>query len=371
LRCSTKHKAKQQAAKIINMKNRIIRLTESDVERLVKKIIKETEDGEEVPQGQDNPKDVEKFLELADQYLFNKYGAYAEKIDTTKEKAMIIAALAKKWGVESGDLSKVKSILNTESSLRRKNLINEININDTVKKLKAKGKVEPHEEEKLLDYISKKIDGNIKGNSIKGDGFMLNITNKGFNVNKKSDKKRMFNFDQIGDMVKYIKESKLDEVGGYDDKNIMAIHAGASMDSLANSFNELTITVEDLANAVANGDSKSELIEYLEKAFDINNFLIKDIETVINDFTEDDVIKSAKNMIVSIKRFNNKIDAITNFSDAMGNDEKFTERVKELLIELLPSLQEFGDQLQITGHEFKHRLAGHGRGSFGSGFSNN
>ena len=30
-------------------------------------------------------------------------------------------------------------------------LLNEININDTVKKLKAKGKVEPHEEEKLLD----------------------------------------------------------------------------------------------------------------------------------------------------------------------------------------------------------------------------
>jgi hypothetical protein len=170
---------------------------------------------------------------------------------------------------------------------------------------------------------------------------------------------------------KIIKEELLKEVGGYDDKNIMSIHASTSMNSLANSFNELTVTVGDLANAVANGDSKIDLIEYLEKAFDINNFLITDIQTVINDFTEDDLIESAKNMIKSIKRFNNKIHAITNFSDAMGNDENFTEMVKQLLIELVPPLQEFGDQLQITGHEFKHRLSGHGKSSFGSGFSNN
>jgi hypothetical protein len=69
--------------------------------------------------------------------------------------------------------------------------------------------------------------------------------------------------------------------------------------------------------------------------------------------------------------FNNKIHSITNFSYDIGNDKNFTEMVKQLLIVLVPPLQEFGDQLQITGHEFKHRLSGHGKSSFGSGFSNN
>jgi hypothetical protein len=99
---------------------KVIRLTESDIESLVNKIIKEEGEDMESPdqqdtENQDNPKDVERFLELADKYLFDKYGKYAEKINTIKEKAMLIAALAKKWGVEASELGRVKSVLNTES----------------------------------------------------------------------------------------------------------------------------------------------------------------------------------------------------------------------------------------------------------------
>jgi hypothetical protein len=90
--------------------------------RIIKKYINEVTDKEissepNIDDTQDNPKDVEKFLELADQYLFKKYSKYAEKINTTKEKAMLIAALAKKWGVEASELGRVKSVLNAEGRL--------------------------------------------------------------------------------------------------------------------------------------------------------------------------------------------------------------------------------------------------------------
>jgi hypothetical protein len=168
-----------------------------------------------------------------------------------------------------------------------------------------------------------------------------------------------------------IKEELLKEVGGYDDKNIMNIHAGVSMNTLANTYNELTMVIEGLANAIVDGHSKNDFISYLKETSEIISSFITEVEIVINEFTEDDLIRDARNMIKSLKTFKRRIDVLSNFSDVMGNDEIFTEKIKQLLIDLLPSLQKYGEQLQITGHEFKHRLSGHGRSSFGSGFSNN
>ena len=170
---------------------------------------------------------------------------------------------------------------------------------------------------------------------------------------------------------KIIKEELLKEVGGYDDKNIMSIHAGVSMTTLANVYNDLTLVIEGLANAVVDGHSKNEFISYLSETSEVIGSLIKEVETVINEFTEDDLIRDARNMIKKLNTCKRRVDVLSNFSDAMGNDEVFTEKIKQLLIDLLPSLHKFGEQLQITGHEFKHRLAGHGRSSFGSGFSDN
>jgi hypothetical protein len=94
---------------------KVIRLTESDIERLVTKILKEEdEENSQGGESHDNPNDVQKFLDLADKYLFQKYGKIAGKIDTPKEKAMLISALAKKWGIDTSDLSRVKSVLTKE-----------------------------------------------------------------------------------------------------------------------------------------------------------------------------------------------------------------------------------------------------------------
>lgn len=78
-----------------------IKLNEDKLEKLINQIIKE----------ENMSKDVEKFLELADKYLLQKFDNYAQKIDTNIEKAQLIAALAEKWGIDTSELSRVKSVL--------------------------------------------------------------------------------------------------------------------------------------------------------------------------------------------------------------------------------------------------------------------
>jgi hypothetical protein len=108
------------------MRRKIIKLKESDIERLVTRIIKE-EEGE----SDSNPMDVDKFLELADKYLFDRYSKYAEKIDTPVEKAKLIAALAQKWGISVDDLSRVKSVMSQKESVsKKKSRLDEIGYDD-------------------------------------------------------------------------------------------------------------------------------------------------------------------------------------------------------------------------------------------------
>jgi len=168
-----------------------------------------------------------------------------------------------------------------------------------------------------------------------------------------------------------IKEELLKEVGGYDDPNVMATHAGHTMGVLADSYNDLSSTLQGLANAIMDKAEKEDLVIFLGETSKEISFLVDVIERVLKDFTEDDLIMKAKSIIKSLKSFKRKIDVLSNFSDAMGGNEDFIERLKILLMDLIPSIQEYGEQLSITNKMFGDRASGMGRGSFGSGFSPN
>ena len=84
-----------------------------------------------------------------------------------------------------------------------------------------------------------------------------------------------------------------------------------------------------------------------------------------NLLNDDDIVKD-KEFISSLKTFKRKIDVLSNFSDAMGNHEQFIERVKLLLMDLIPKLEEYAEQLNITNRMFLNRAT-----SSGFGFSPN
>lgn len=165
---------------------------------------------------------------------------------------------------------------------------------------------------------------------------------------------------------KIIKEELLREVGGYDDQNVMAQHAGTTMSVLAGSHNDLTNLLAGVANSVMDGADKNEISDSLMKISKEIVFFIDIIKTAISEVMEDDVILQAKKAVSSLRSFKRKIDVLSNFSDAMGNDEQFIERVKLLLMDLIPTLKEYGDQLMVTNKMFGDRL-----NTFGAGFSSN
>lgn len=168
-----------------------------------------------------------------------------------------------------------------------------------------------------------------------------------------------------------IKEELLKEIGGYDDPNVMATHAGHTMGVLTDSYNDLSNTLQGLANAIMDNASKEDLVLFIKEASKEISLLTEVIERTLKDFTEDDLIMKAKSIIKSLKSFRRKLDVLSNFSDAMGGNKDFIERLKDLLMDLIPSIQEYGEQLQITNKLFGDRLSGMGRSSFGSGFSPN
>ena len=119
------------------------------------------------------------------------------------------------------------------------------------------------------------------------------------------------------------------------------------------------------------GADKNDISDSLRETSKEINFFIDIIKTAISEVMEDDVILQAKKVIKSLNSFRRRIDVLSNFSDSMGNDEQFIERVKLLLMDLIPTLEEYGKQLMTTNKMFGDRLSNMGRSSFGSGFSSN
>ena len=165
---------------------------------------------------------------------------------------------------------------------------------------------------------------------------------------------------------KIIKEELLKEVGGYDDPRVMAQHAGTTMGALSSSHNDLSNLLAGIANQVMDGADKNDISDSLRESSKEIVFFIDIIKTAISEVMEDDVILQAKKAISSLRSFKRKIDVLSNFSDSMGNDEQFTERVKLLLMDLIPTLEEYGKQLRITNMMFGDRFQ-----SFGAGFTSN
>lgn len=164
---------------------------------------------------------------------------------------------------------------------------------------------------------------------------------------------------------KIIKEELLKEVGGYDDFNIMGLHVSKTIGTLTNVYNDLTNTVEGLANAIMDGATKEDLTQYLVEVSEEIKILTESIQKAITDFTENDLIVKAKSIIKSLKSFKRKIDVLSNFSADMGDEKKFILKLKTLLMDLIPSIGDYGDQLNITNKMFSDRLSGKGSGSFG------
>lgn len=95
------------------MKKRIVRLTESDLENLVKRIIKEEGEDQGGSEETIDIKDVQNFMAMLDQYFLNKAAGRtaSKKINTSLERAGLIAAMIEKFGVDLALVNKARTML--------------------------------------------------------------------------------------------------------------------------------------------------------------------------------------------------------------------------------------------------------------------
>lgn len=170
---------------------------------------------------------------------------------------------------------------------------------------------------------------------------------------------------------KIIKEELLKEVGGYDDPSVMASHAGITLGALSTALNDLSLIISGLANALMDGTTKEEVKGYLSESFDEIEEIKDGIKKNIKDFTEDRLISESKTFLIKLNNFQKKINILIGLSDVMGGDMEYFQRVKDLLIELVPSVQKYSEELKTTSKMFYDRFSGKDRGIFNMGFDNN
>jgi hypothetical protein len=94
---------------------KVVKLNESDLERLVQRIIRE--EGEESQQGQEsegqtdkpNPKDVEEFMGAFKERFLKKFPQYSKKISNKEERIMLVKSFADMLGISPGELGSAKT----------------------------------------------------------------------------------------------------------------------------------------------------------------------------------------------------------------------------------------------------------------------
>jgi hypothetical protein len=96
------------------MKKRIVRLTESDLENLVKRIIKEEEEGE----NSFDIKDVDNWMNSFKQYFLNKQAGKTatKRINTVPEKAGLVAAFMDFLQVDMAQITMAKKMLKQQQN---------------------------------------------------------------------------------------------------------------------------------------------------------------------------------------------------------------------------------------------------------------
>lgn len=222
----------------------------------------------------------------------------------------------------------------------KENKLNELNINSVVKKVKASGKIENHETEKLLGYVKNKIgSGSIDGDKLVGDGFTVKTNKTGFNVSKDNGKPQFFAFDQIGNLTKFIREN-------YDSLEVMSQHASKV-------FGDLKINISTLissSNMISDGLSvatKDDLLVAISTLGDIIDKIIENMNGLKDEMFFGDNKKDTMVFISTLSRIQHRISVLTNH-DIDYSDEDFRNQLEKTVNVIKDVSEKYGKSILST-----------------------
>jgi hypothetical protein len=155
---------------------------------------------------------------------------------------------------------------------------------------------------------------------------------------------------------KIIKEELLKEVGGYDDKIIMAKHSGEVMEGLVKVFSDVLGVIKVLGEKVDNGTfDRFSGEEILLKLSDGIDEAIRVTGMLIKEFTEDGVILEGQNFIKNMNEFKRKIRLLSGLPSNFTQSE-YENRIMKLILGLEPTIRGYADALKETNTMFMNRF---------------
>ena len=166
-------------------------------------------------------------------------------------------------------------------------------------------------------------------------------------------KKIIISESQLERLAKSIAEA----VSGYDDFHVMGQHAGHSMALLHETGKDLLKVLLGLMTMLDDPNmSFVDIKENLEAANDLIGEVIKIMEVVFQDFSEESTIEKGEYLIDKLRKFTNRIRPILKYSEDDLDRMQVTGKVKQLIVDVFNDFNDYFLDLFKTHIKFKERL---------------
>ena len=162
-----------------------------------------------------------------------------------------------------------------------------------------------------------------------------------------------------------IKEELIKEVGGYDAPDIMGQHAGAVMGGLKETIMSLNLALLGFSEMLIDPNiNHLEIKEETDELISLISESIMIIDTVLKDFTEDDLILKGKKLINSLSLLERNLRVLNNQKLDFSKKD-YLNTMSNKIFEMTKVLQDFIKTFIETDKMFTQRLQGKNRGWYG------
>lgn len=166
-------------------------------------------------------------------------------------------------------------------------------------------------------------------------------------------KKILVTEHQLEKLVNYISE----EAAGYDDFDQMLQHGGKSMSILIDTLKDLMTVFRGITEMTSSKTIEYiDLKENLKEAIDLISEINSVSKTVLQDFTDKEVIKISEILHRKLESYQEKIRMLINMGEDIFSKENVKSKLEEMTTIVLEWVESYAYALKDADTKFRKRL---------------